>query len=87
MRSQVESYLQKQMVEEALILAETIAAVEQGKNNPDAMAKAEEVRLGKRAILVLLLFVSIFCKCLCYELQETLIIIENRSTSFMANKI
>ena len=60
MRSQVESYLQKQMVEEALILAETIAAVEQGKNNPDAMAKAEEVRLGKRAILVLLLFVLHF---------------------------
>ena len=48
MRSQVESYLQKQMVDEALILAATIAAVEQGKNNPDAAAKAEEVRLGKR---------------------------------------
>ena len=74
MRSQVESYLQKQMVEEALILAETIAAVEQGKNNPDAVAKAEEVRLGKRAILYfycLSYIQSISYKCLCYELQET----------------
>ncbi|KAL5479964.1 hypothetical protein EMCRGX_G023570 [Ephydatia muelleri] len=46
LKDQVESYLQKQMVEEALILAETIAAVEQGKNNPDAVAKAEEYTMG-----------------------------------------